>query len=129
MNLLTGRCVAGSGDPMASWSDMIDVAGLRIPVPDEFMDLVSPGDEIIVGIRPEYLRLDASSPTGIAGTTVIVENLGTSSLVTVELAGGTTMQATVPEGQEPEIGALVRLTPEPGRVLLYRADDGELITD
>jgi multiple sugar transport system ATP-binding protein len=130
MNLLAGRCVAGSGDPMSTWSDLIEVAGARLPVPDEIMNLVTPGDELIVGIRPEYLRVhpDASVP-GFSGTAVIVENLGTSSLVTVELAGDVTMQVTVAEGQEPEINTPVHLTPEPGRVLLYRADDGDLITD
>jgi hypothetical protein len=33
----------------------------------------------------------------------------------------------VPEADEPEVGSTAWLTPAPGRALLYRGDDGELI--
>jgi multiple sugar transport system ATP-binding protein len=54
----------------------------------------------------------------------IVEHLGTSSLVTVEV-GELLVGATVPEDAEPSAGSSVWLTPMPGRVLVYR--DGDLL--
>ena len=78
--------------------------------------------EVVVGIRPEYLEEGA----GIEGQVSIVENLGTSSLVTLATSGPS-VQVTVPEGREPELGSTMRVAPRPGRVLVYRADNGELI--
>jgi multiple sugar transport system ATP-binding protein len=123
MNLLAGSCVAGDGETATSWGHRLDVAGVRLPVPEEIVTELNPGDQVIVGIRPEYLT---ESADGIEGTVEIVENLGTTSLVSLTTAGPR-VQVTVPEGREPDTGATMRVTPEPGRMLVYRADDGELI--
>ncbi|MEV5749971.1 ABC transporter ATP-binding protein [Actinoallomurus sp. NPDC052308] len=125
MNLLEGECVPGDGDPTSSWTDEIDVAGLRLPVPEEATGLVGPGDKVIAGFRPEYVQEAAD---GIEGRVEIVENLGTTSLVTLATSGPN-VQLTVPEDREPAVGATMRVAPRPGRTLLYRADDGDLIED
>ncbi|MFB9832189.1 ABC transporter ATP-binding protein [Actinoallomurus acaciae] len=123
MNLLDGECVPGDGETATSWGHRIDVAGVRLPVPEEIVTELAPGDKVIVGIRPEYLT---ESDEGIKGTVEIVENLGTTSLVTLATTGPN-VQLTVPEGREPKPGATLHVTPRPGRMLVYRADDGELI--
>ncbi len=127
MNLLEGECVPGEGEASHAWADRIDVAGVRLPLPEEITGAVSPGDKVVVGIRPEYLA-ETSEPAddGIEGTVEIVENLGTTSLVTLATSGPN-VQVTVAEGREPEPGATMRVAPLPGRMLVYRADDGELI--
>jgi multiple sugar transport system ATP-binding protein len=110
----------------------IEVAGARLPA--EIDGLVSPGEKVVVGIRPEYLREsdapDNSGERSIEGVVEIVENLGTTSLVTLATAGQAvpvSVQVSVPEGREPEPGATMRVAPMPGRMLVYRAEDGELI--
>ena len=133
MNLLDGEC---DGDGAA-----IDVGGVRLPVPEAAAGLVGPGDKVVVGIRPEYLTEADGHPgeqgdhgaqggprdrQGIEGQVSIVENLGTSSLVTLTTAGPS-VQVTVAEGREPEPGSTMWVTPRPGRMLIYRADDGELV--
>jgi hypothetical protein len=65
-------------------------------------------------------------PHTIEGLVSIVENLGTSSLVTLATAGPN-VQVTVAEGQEPAPGGTMRVTPRPGRMLIYRGEDGELL--
>jgi multiple sugar transport system ATP-binding protein len=77
-------------------------------------------------MRPEYLTEVGADDEGIEGTVEIVENLGTASLVTLATSGPS-VQVTIPEGREPEPGATMRVAPLPGRMLLYRAGDGELI--
>jgi multiple sugar transport system ATP-binding protein len=115
MNLVDGELSGGS----------VLVAGARLPVP--------PGDlgdsEIVVGVRPEYLTLHASPPAAAAieGTVAVTETLGVSSLVTIECADGVGLGATVPEGAEPAVGSTVYATPQPGRLLLYSRDTGELL--
>jgi multiple sugar transport system ATP-binding protein len=123
MNLLDGECVPGEGEAATSWTHQIDVAGVRLPVPEEITGELDPGDKVIVGIRPEYLH---ETDDGMEGRVEIVENLGTTALVTLATSGPS-VQVTVPEGREPEPGATMRVAPLPGRMLVYRADDGELI--
>jgi multiple sugar transport system ATP-binding protein len=81
---------------------------------------------VTVGVRPEYLDLSTTAVDGaLRGVVAIVENLGTVSLVTLE-ADGFTVAATVPEGEEPDVGATAWVGPRPGRLLLY-GEDGELL--
>jgi multiple sugar transport system ATP-binding protein len=123
MNLLEGECVPGEGEAATDWGHQIGVAGVCLPVPEEIVTELAPGDKVIVGIRPEYLTV---AEEGIEGKVEIVENLGTTSLVTLRTAGPS-VRVTVPEGQEPSAGAPMRVAPQEGRMLVYRADDGELI--
>ncbi|HWO62184.1 MAG TPA: ABC transporter ATP-binding protein [Umezawaea sp.] len=102
MNLLDGT-VRG---------DHVECVGTRLPLP---LDLVD-GTPVVVGVRPEYL---AVADDGIAGRVSIVENLGVTSLVTVECADGTLVGLTVPEQEEPAIGTTLHTSPAPGRLLFY----------
>jgi multiple sugar transport system ATP-binding protein len=111
MNLLPG-VVRGS---------MVEVAGGSLAVSS-----LTDGERVVVGIRPEYLTLATNGNGVFTGQVSIVEHLGTASLVTVEVAGEL-IGATVPEEAEPAAGATVSLTPAPGRVLIYREVDGELV--
>ncbi|HEX6501388.1 MAG TPA: ABC transporter ATP-binding protein [Micromonosporaceae bacterium] len=86
------------------------------------------GAKVTVGIRPEYVTLTADPAGGdLSGTVVIMEHMGTATLVSVDV-DGVLIGATVPEGDEPEPGALVGLRPVPSRVLIYDRETGELIS-
>jgi multiple sugar transport system ATP-binding protein len=107
--------------------DVVTVGQFALDVPAAAVGRVTDGEPVLFGIRPEYLVLSAEPvPSSLRGTVAIVENLGTSSLVSLEV-GELTVAATVPEGTEPDVGADGWLTPQPGRALLYRAGDGELV--
>ncbi len=112
----------------SSTGGSLEVGGQHLATPADAAPHLAAGDEVIVGVRPEYLTLStAPADNSLHGTVSIIENLGTASLVTVELSGGQLVGATVPEGEEPEIGARAWLAPVTGRVLVYRAGDGELV--
>jgi multiple sugar transport system ATP-binding protein len=116
MNLLRGRV---SGDAVA-------VGSVRLPLPDAVAGALADGEQVVYGVRPEYATFHAEPrDDGLAGTVAIVENLGTSFLVSLE-AGDVTVQVTVPEGSEPAVGARGWAVPQGDRVLVYRAADGEL---
>jgi multiple sugar transport system ATP-binding protein len=107
--------------------DAVVVGEDAVDVPATARGQVADGEPVVLGIRPEYLTLSpAPVPSSLRGTVAIVENLGTSSLVSLEV-GRLTVAATVPEGTEPDVGSDGWLAPQPGRALLYRAGDGELI--
>ncbi len=117
MNLLTG-VVAG---------EVVRIAGQELPLPEDVRSVVSDGQDVVVGARPEYLVFSATSvPESLHGEVTVVENLGTAALVTLE-ADGLSVAVTVPEGEEPELGDPGWVTTTPGRVLVYAAEDGELV--
>jgi multiple sugar transport system ATP-binding protein len=116
MNLLDAQVLSGR----------LDLGGVSVPVPPEFAG-VAEGEKVVYGLRPEYLSYSATqSPDAIEGTVATVENLGVNVLIAVD-AGEQSLRAVVPEADEPALGSTAWLTPAPGRTLLYRGDDGELI--
>ncbi|WP_219463788.1 ABC transporter ATP-binding protein [Nonomuraea rhizosphaerae] len=108
MNLLPGRHTDGA----------LHVAGATLPAPTG-----TPEGDLVYGVRPEYMDvLPQTRPDAFPGTVSVLENLGTSTLVTLE-NDGTLIQAVVPEGDEPAIGTPAWALPR--RSLLYK--DGHLL--
>jgi len=118
MNLLDAQITDG----------VVRVAGAALPIPEHAEGLVADGEHVTYGARPEYLDYWPAEKSGaLPGEVVVVENLGSSSLVSLDLPGDVgTMQVVVPEGQEPQPGDRGWAVPRPGRALLYR--DGSLVT-
>ncbi|MFI6516954.1 ABC transporter ATP-binding protein [Spirillospora sp. NPDC050679] len=115
MNLLPARA-AGEG---------IEAGGavLAHPAPG-----VTDG-ELVYGVRPEYLEGSAEPVEGaFHGRVAVVENLGSTSLVTIDTGdsdrAGELVHVVVGEGREPGPGTRLWARPRPGRALLFR--DGEL---
>jgi multiple sugar transport system ATP-binding protein len=99
----------------------LKLAGAELSLPPNLS--LPDGAPITAGIRPEYLT---TATTGVTGTVSIVENLGISSLVTLECPDGTLIALTVPEHDEPTIGTPLTIAPQPNRLLLY-GEDGLLL--
>ena len=117
MNLLPG-VVAG---------DVVQIAGQELPLPADMRDAVKDGQDVVFGARPEYLVFSPTAAgASLHGEVTVVENLGTAALVTLE-AEGLSVAVTVPEGEEPELGDKGWVTTTTGRVLIYAAEDGELV--
>jgi multiple sugar transport system ATP-binding protein len=105
----------------------VSLAGVSVPLPGNAAGMVSDGDDVTFGVRPEYLEYRTTKVDGaIPGEVVVVENLGSSSLVSLDLPDGAgSAQVVVPEGGEPEPGDRGWLLPKADRALLYR--DGDLV--
>ncbi|ADD41114.1 ABC transporter ATP-binding protein [Stackebrandtia nassauensis] len=116
MNLLPGTVTDGE----------LVIGDDRLALPEPVAPQVGEGDKVVVGVRPEYLELTVGEGPGLTGEVSILENLGTSTLVTVA-CGELNVGATVPEEDEPTPGQRVHLKPVPGRLLVYRDGDGTLI--
>jgi multiple sugar transport system ATP-binding protein len=115
--------------PMNLLSATVDgdlgVGSWRLPVPAEVRGVVSDGQEVVVGIRPEHARLvDGAGDARVTGAVSVVELLGNEYLVTVE-DGGRQFQAV--SDAAPDIGDRRQATFAADRALLYRASDGALI--
>jgi multiple sugar transport system ATP-binding protein len=121
MNLLPGTVRGGT----------VQVAGRSLPLPASAGD-VPDGAAVELGARPEYVTVVPEGPGTLGGDVSIVENLGASALVTLEVpADGDPLliQVMVPEGAEPRPGDHIFVSCEPDRTLLYDGDSGELLLD
>ncbi|MBB6351826.1 ABC transporter ATP-binding protein [Nonomuraea muscovyensis] len=115
MNLLDGVAHGGT----------LEVAGCALPVPTSAEGLLADGEKIVYGVRPEYNAYAAEpAADALGGKVVIMENLGASHLVTLDV-NDVMVQAIVPEGREPAIGDQGWAVPRRDRALVYR--DGELV--
>jgi multiple sugar transport system ATP-binding protein len=118
--------------PMNLLEATVDDGGLRVgrsrlPLPADAGPHLAAGDKVVVGVRPEYAELAPSErPGALAGRVTLLESLGSAFLVSVE-SDGVRAQVTVPEGRQPAVGDHAFVVPDPERLLVYRADDGELV--
>jgi multiple sugar transport system ATP-binding protein len=105
----------------------LHLGAFTLPVPPSAVDHVSAGEDVILGVRPEFATLSRDEqPDAIGGEVSILENLGTAYLVSVH-AGDLLVQATIEDGAEPEMREHVWVTPGIERAMVYRRGDGELV--
>jgi multiple sugar transport system ATP-binding protein len=101
--------------------------GQSIAAPRAARSRLRAGDQVTVGIRPEYLAFSAGpEPGALRGRVVVIEHLGVNSLLTLEVSD-TTLRAVVAEDEAPEVGAEGWLIPDMRHVLLYDPKSGDLI--
>ena len=132
MNLLDGTLRSDGTEQRSAGTDttetastVVDVAGAAVPLPGRGVPEAIADGKVTVGIRPEHMVPTDASAAAFAVTVTVVENLGTSVLVTSETADGTAVKAVLPEEAEPPPGAALHLRPL--RVLLFDAGTGDLI--
>ncbi|MEV1128515.1 ABC transporter ATP-binding protein [Agromyces sp. NPDC049794] len=105
----------------------IAIGETPVPVPSGTESLVHDGQSVIWGIRPEYLTWsDAEEPGGIPAEVSVVENLGASVLIAVNV-GGHKFQVVVPEHREPAPGDRGWIVPQAAKTLLFDAETTERI--
>ncbi|KAB2341502.1 ABC transporter ATP-binding protein [Actinomadura rudentiformis] len=105
--------------------EQVEAAGVLLPLPEEARGLVTDGQAVVYGVRPDYLDYSPSPVDGsFSGRVAVVENLGSSSLVTLDVEG-VLIHALVGEGSEPEPDEHGWAVPRAGRALLY--SDGDLV--
>jgi multiple sugar transport system ATP-binding protein len=116
MNLLEGKIS----------DESVLVADTEVALPHGTDSRLAPGTPVVFGARPEYFKFSPHPLAGaFQGVVAIVENLGSSLLLTLDVAGAT-VQIVVGEEDEPEVGSTVCALPRPDRSLLYV--DGELVS-
>jgi multiple sugar transport system ATP-binding protein len=117
INLLDG-IVSGEG---------VRIGATTVEVPVGVRSHLSEGTQVVVGIRPEHVRLVSdSSESGIKGTVVVIEHLGDDDLVTLE-GDGVVLRARVNIDCAPRRSDVRWGVPKPDRLLLFDRATGELV--
>ncbi len=115
MNLIKGTVMAGEAGPA------IDVGNdLTLPVPPS--PAVSPGVEVVYGLRPEHLRI-AEPDAGLPATVTLVEPAGFETHLHADI-GSHVVRVISTERLEVVPGDPVALVPDPARVHLFDPGTG-----
>jgi multiple sugar transport system ATP-binding protein len=116
MNLLPGKIGQGVDDGVT-----VEVSGGSVPLPRALRNAAAGADEVVLGLRPESLRIDPAGPLRAAVT--IVELLGAETHVI-----GTTPDASrlivrqPPQAARPAPGDQVRIAIDPDPAALHLFD-------
>jgi multiple sugar transport system ATP-binding protein len=114
MNMLRGE-IATDGSPSFRGS-----GGISVPLATTLS--VGSGEPVVLGIRPEHLRL---SDQGIPVTVVVVEPTGSEVQLIGRTAGGEEIVANFRERHSFTPGETIHLTAEPGLIHLFHGETGQ----
>ena len=105
--------------------------GISLTVPREKTTAAKSAESLTLGIRPEDLGLDApGAPLGEAarpgevftGRVVLVERLGGTSHIHLDVKGGARIMASVMNDRLPDVGETISVRVKPERMHLFAAD-------
>ncbi|TJX06033.1 MAG: sn-glycerol-3-phosphate ABC transporter ATP-binding protein UgpC [Mesorhizobium sp.] len=116
MNMLRGEIAIDGGSPSFRGSGEISLPLAAVPS-------TGSGEQVVLGIRPEHLRL--SQDDGIPVTVVVVEPTGSEVQLIGRTAGGDEIVANFRERHSFTPGETVRLTAEPGLIHLFHGETGQ----
>jgi ABC-type sugar transport system ATPase subunit len=117
MNFLRGR-VARDGAALAF---RIEPAGPAIPLPERLRSAALPEGPLLLGVRPEFVRLAESG--ALRGEVAVDEYLGSGRCLHVKLEGATLAARTPPDAPA-RAGTNVSLALDPRHVRLFDPTSG-----
>ena len=102
---------------------ILEGSGFRVPLPMERASRLEgrEGGEVVLGIRPEDMRLDSEG--GIEGTVEIIEPVGSDIFLDLSV-GGESLTVRVEPSVRVSQGESVRLSPDPKRVHAFDPGTG-----
>jgi multiple sugar transport system ATP-binding protein len=118
MNLLPGKIVHGDGDDVT-----VEVSGGSVPLPPPLRSAGAGAGGVVLGLRPESLRIDPLGP--LRADVTIVELLGAEThVISTTPDGSRLIVRQPPQAAKPAPGEQVRIAidPDPAALHLFAAD-------
>jgi glycerol transport system ATP-binding protein len=106
----------------------VRAAGGALQVADGGATLAAPRElpegELVLGVRPEYVRIaEPGAPGSLQATVAQVQDIGTSLMLTARLAGRTLKARLAPEADAPRAGEAVWLQLVGEHTCFYRNEE------
>ncbi len=118
MNLIRGE-IAGNASSTGFRRDDLFIELTA----DEIAGAGRLGQPVILGVRPESLRLVPANESAISGRVTIIEPRGPEAVVTVE-AGSVSLKAVVLASMRPQEGSNVGLVADPSSFVFFSGESG-----
>jgi multiple sugar transport system ATP-binding protein len=88
--------------------------------------LLQRAGKAVLGVRPEHFSVTADASDGIGVVVKLVEPLGSDTLIHFDLAGASAI-ARIDPALRPKVGDRLSLRPQPGRMHLFDAENGQVL--
>jgi multiple sugar transport system ATP-binding protein len=99
--------------------------GTRLPLSGELDG--KPDQPVVLGVRPEHLRLDGAGGESIAAEVKLVENTGADTLVGCEHRGQP-LSLLLRERHSFQPGSTIRIAADPARLHVFDASSGQRVS-
>lgn len=109
----------GVTGPLEAGTATVRLAANDAMIPISPLSVEAKGDRLVLGIRPENLRVGGEGP--LMGTVYATEYLGSHRLATINTPAGR-LNARVAKGVRLTAGETVAVTPDPRRTILFDAE-------
>lgn len=115
MNQWEGEIKEKDGDKL------VETDFFEYSLSEKWDSLVSEGDKVIIGVRPEDILINEKGSDNLNGEIDVVELMERKYLVTITIQDGT-IKAIVPRAKEPEVGNEVDIKFREDRIYLFDAE-------
>ncbi len=102
---------------------VVGIGGVSQAIPRQ---LDAGAGRLVLGVRPEHVRLHEPDAARIQGEVIASEYLGTTRIVTVQTAHGT-VKARIPAAENARVGEAVGLGLDPAAITLFDAESGRAL--
>ena len=105
----------------------MQVLGAEMTAPDDVAALVSAAGRVEAGLRPEDVAVaDGPAPGYVEGRVLVVEPMGSETVVILDCAGQRVTARTAPD-LTPETGSAVWVVPDLARAVFFDTHTGRRI--
>jgi multiple sugar transport system ATP-binding protein len=118
MNLLRGRLFARPDGTAFEHGGLVVSMGKHVVAGQVPFD-----QAVVLGVRPEALRLVSVKGASIVGKVIVVEPRGPEAVLTIE-AGAVNLKAVAPTFERPDEGDTVGLAVDPATLVLFSGETG-----
>ena len=116
MNFIEGELQAGAGETMVHTGSLAFPAGRLAPQNE------TPNRRVVLGIRPEHIRLEVAGSLSL--TVELVEHLGSQTFAYGRVGDNQHLTVSADPDNPPKVGDEVRLAPDPVHLHLFHPETG-----
>ncbi len=117
MNFVEGVLQAGQA------GSALQAGGLSLPAGNLLPEVETPDRRVVLGIRPEHIRLAADGSLPL--TVELVEHLGSQTFIFGEAGGGHHLTVAADPDRPPKVGDQVFLALDPQHIHLFHPETGQ----
>jgi ABC-type sugar transport system ATPase subunit len=117
MNFVEGVLQSSDG------GSMLQAGGLSLPAGSLQPEVETPDRRVVLGVRPEHVRLASDGSLGM--TVELVEHLGSQTFIFGEAGGGHHLTVAADPDHPPKVGERVALELDPHHLHLFHPETGQ----
>ncbi len=101
--------------------------GIKVMVPSKYREVVMPGDEVILGVRPTDVLISPDDPEATSAPVGVFENLGDEKRISIEVGSEEYLTLITEDDKRYKMGDEIKLTFRETKTHIFDKNTGEKI--